>query len=101
MPAITESLVILDARGQPVHLPRAHGAASLAAWTRTAHHDRYFRERFGRLEIAQDFLCHNLPAELLAEIDLATLEISRDTMRGRGFERRLLGSRVTGRLSRG
>ena len=42
-------------------------------------HDRYFRESFGRLEIARDFLRHNLPEPLLAEIDLATLEISEDT----------------------
>ena len=42
-------------------------------------HDRYFRESFGRLEIARDFLRHNLPAALLTEIDLASLEISKDT----------------------
>ena len=35
-------------------------------------HDRYFRESFGRLEIARDFLRQNLPEPLLAEIDLAT-----------------------------
>ena len=42
-------------------------------------HDTYFRESFGRREIAVDFLRHHLPAELLAEIDLETLEISKDT----------------------
>ncbi|WP_157818087.1 Rpn family recombination-promoting nuclease/putative transposase [Candidatus Thiodictyon syntrophicum] len=36
-----------------------------------------FRESFGRREIAVDFLRHHLPAELLAEIDLETLEISK------------------------
>ncbi|WP_295446405.1 Rpn family recombination-promoting nuclease/putative transposase [uncultured Thiodictyon sp.] len=45
-------------------------------------HDRYFRESFGRLEIARDFLFQNLPAALLAEIDLTTLEISKDTYVG-------------------
>jgi len=42
-------------------------------------HDTYFHESFGRREIAVDFLRHHLPAELLAEIDLETLEISKDT----------------------
>jgi predicted transposase/invertase (TIGR01784 family) len=42
-------------------------------------HDAYFRESFGRREIAEDFLRQHLPAEILAEIDLATLEISKDT----------------------
>ena len=42
-------------------------------------HDTYFRESFGRREIALDFLRHHLPPELLAEIDLETLEISKDT----------------------
>jgi hypothetical protein len=41
--------------------------------------DRYFRESFGRLEIAPDFLLQNLPATLLAEIDCTTLEIAKDT----------------------
>ena len=45
-------------------------------------HDRYFRESFGRLEVARDFLRHNLPTALLPEIDLATLEISKDTYVG-------------------
>jgi len=39
-------------------------------------HDTFFRESFGRREIAGDFLRHHLPAELLAAIDLGTLEIS-------------------------
>ncbi|WP_295447099.1 Rpn family recombination-promoting nuclease/putative transposase [uncultured Thiodictyon sp.] len=42
-------------------------------------HDAFFRESFGRREIAQDFLRHYLPASLLARIDLGTLEISKDT----------------------
>ena len=42
-------------------------------------HDCFFRETFGRREIAQDFLHGNLPAALLAEIDLTTLTIAKDT----------------------
>ena len=42
-------------------------------------HDTFFRESFGRREIALDLLRWHLPAELLAEIDLDTLEISKDT----------------------
>ena len=42
-------------------------------------HDTFFRESFGRREIAVDFLRHHLPPELLAEIDLETLESSKDT----------------------
>jgi hypothetical protein len=42
-------------------------------------HDRYFRETFGRVEIARDFLRHHLPGELLASVDLSTLEVSPDT----------------------
>jgi len=42
-------------------------------------HDRYFRESFARVEVARDFLAHQLPAALLAEVDLATLEIAPDS----------------------
>ena len=42
-------------------------------------HDSFFREGFGRTEIAQDFLRHHLPAALLDEIDLATLTVAKDT----------------------
>jgi predicted transposase/invertase (TIGR01784 family) len=42
-------------------------------------HDRYFRESFGRVEVARDFLRHNLPADLLALVDLETLEVSSET----------------------
>ena len=42
-------------------------------------HDAFFRESFGRREIAQDFLRHHLPAPLLAVIDLETLEIAKDS----------------------
>ncbi len=44
-----------------------------------APHDTYFRESFSRRDIAEDFLRHHLPAPLLAELDLATLEVSKDT----------------------
>jgi predicted transposase/invertase (TIGR01784 family) len=42
-------------------------------------HDTYFRESFGRREVALDFLRVQLPAELLAELDLDSLEIGKDT----------------------
>jgi predicted transposase/invertase (TIGR01784 family) len=42
-------------------------------------HDAYFRESFGRSEIASDFLRVHLPAAVFAEIDLDSLEISKDT----------------------
>jgi hypothetical protein len=42
-------------------------------------HDRYFRESFGHIEVARDFLRHQLPHALLALVDLDTLEIAPDT----------------------
>ncbi len=59
----------------PTHQPAS-------PWANSAPHDRYFRESFARLEVARDFLRQTLPAALLAEIDLTTLEISKDTYVG-------------------
>ncbi|WP_200250058.1 Rpn family recombination-promoting nuclease/putative transposase [Lamprobacter modestohalophilus] len=42
-------------------------------------HDVYFRERFTRREIAQDFLRQQRLAELLEVVDLDSLEISKDS----------------------
>jgi predicted transposase YdaD len=42
-------------------------------------HDCFFRENFGRPAIGQDFLRCQLPAALLAEVDLTTLTIAKDT----------------------
>jgi predicted transposase/invertase (TIGR01784 family) len=42
-------------------------------------HDCFFRESFGQIAIAGDFLRHTLPDELLALVDLDTLTISKDT----------------------
>jgi hypothetical protein len=42
-------------------------------------HDTFFRESFSRREVALDFLRWHLPAELLAEIDLDTLDIGKDS----------------------
>jgi predicted transposase/invertase (TIGR01784 family) len=42
-------------------------------------HDTFFRESFTRREVACDFLRCRLPPELLAELDLTTLEISKDS----------------------
>jgi predicted transposase/invertase (TIGR01784 family) len=45
----------------------------------TSPHDTYFRESFGRREVARDFLSCWLPPRLLADIDLDSLEIAKDT----------------------
>jgi len=42
-------------------------------------HDTFFRDSFTRREVAHDFLRCQLPADLLAELDLTTLEIGKDT----------------------
>ncbi|NEV65164.1 Rpn family recombination-promoting nuclease/putative transposase [Thiorhodococcus minor] len=42
-------------------------------------HDCFFRENFGRPALAEDFLRHHLPAPILAEIDLSTLAIEKDS----------------------
>jgi predicted transposase YdaD len=38
-------------------------------------HDRFFRESFGRPEIARNFLEEYLPAELRSALDLSVLEL--------------------------
>jgi len=45
----------------------------------TTPHDRFFRETFGRREIATDFLACYLPTEIRVEVDLTGLAISKDT----------------------
>jgi hypothetical protein len=42
-------------------------------------HDTYFRESFSRREVALDFLRAQLPAGLLAEIELDSLMIAKDS----------------------
>lgn len=42
-------------------------------------HDRFFRETFSRLEIARDFIQHYLPHEVVAILDLDTLELQKDS----------------------
>ena len=42
-------------------------------------HDCFFRENFGRPAIAQDFLRHHLAPAILAEIDLDSLTIAKDS----------------------
>ncbi len=42
-------------------------------------HDRFFKEVFSRRENARDFLQHYLPPELRSQLDLSTLEISKDS----------------------
>jgi hypothetical protein len=55
-------------------------------------HDVYFRERFTRREIAQNFLRWHLPAELLAFVDLDSLEISKDSLGVQGVAGLVFGS---------
>jgi len=42
-------------------------------------HDRFFRETFSRMEIAQGFLDEYLPDEIRRQIDLSTLDIVKDS----------------------
>ncbi|HUM71800.1 MAG TPA: Rpn family recombination-promoting nuclease/putative transposase, partial [Chloroflexota bacterium] len=38
-------------------------------------HDRFFKETFGRIEVARDFFAHYLPETVTAVLDLDTLEL--------------------------
>ena len=42
-------------------------------------HDRFFKELFSRLEVAQDFVRHYLPTEIVALLDVTTLDIVKDS----------------------
>ncbi len=42
-------------------------------------HDSFFRETFGRKEIASEYLRWHLPSELVAQIDFESLTISKDS----------------------
>ena len=42
-------------------------------------HDKFFKEAFSRPEVARDFLTQQLPSAVLAQIDLDTLELQKDT----------------------
>jgi predicted transposase/invertase (TIGR01784 family) len=42
-------------------------------------HDRFFRETFSRLEVARDFLTEYLPSEVVAVLNLDTLELQKDS----------------------
>ena len=42
-------------------------------------HDRFFKELFSRQEAARDFLQNYLPADVAQLLDLASLEISKDS----------------------
>jgi len=39
-------------------------------------HDEFFKFALGRPETARDFLSHYLPAEVAAQLDLATVELA-------------------------
>jgi predicted transposase/invertase (TIGR01784 family) len=42
-------------------------------------HDKFFKEAFSYPEVARDFLAQQLPSDVLAHIDLNTLELQKDT----------------------
>ena len=42
-------------------------------------HDRFFKETLTRQEVGRDFLIHYLPGELVALLDVDSLEISKDS----------------------
>ena len=42
-------------------------------------HDRFFKETFSRIEVARDLLANYLPAEVVALLDLDTLEARPDS----------------------
>lgn len=42
-------------------------------------HDHFFRQQFSRRQVAIDFIEQLLPPEIVAELDLATLEISQES----------------------
>jgi predicted transposase/invertase (TIGR01784 family) len=42
-------------------------------------HDHFFRYAFSQVEIARDFLIHYAPAAVVAEFDLATLEVTAES----------------------
>ncbi len=41
-------------------------------------HDKFFKEAFARPEVARDFLSRRLPSEVLAQLDLNTLQLQKD-----------------------
>lgn len=49
-------------------------------------HDKLFKETFGDVTVAQDFLQHYLPSSLLKVVDLASLEISNDSFIEEGLQ---------------
>ena len=42
-------------------------------------HDRFFKEMFSRLEVARDFLHHNLPPQIRCNLDLDHLVLKKDS----------------------
>jgi predicted transposase/invertase (TIGR01784 family) len=42
-------------------------------------HDGFFKRLFGDLEVAQDFMQCYLPPEILARLDLATLQVESES----------------------
>jgi predicted transposase YdaD len=42
-------------------------------------HDRFFKETFGKVEVAKDFLNNYLPENIIKVIDVDTLEPQKDS----------------------
>lgn len=42
-------------------------------------HDKFFKETFGNVVVAQDFLCNYLPTAVIQHIDMQTLEPQKDS----------------------
>ena len=48
-------------------------------------HDKFFKKSLAHVDIAKDFFQHNLPAKVLADIDLNTLTLEPTFLSIRGF----------------
>jgi predicted transposase/invertase (TIGR01784 family) len=48
-------------------------------WKRSNPHDGFFKELFSRPEVAADFLANYLPPEIVAPLDLGSLELMKDS----------------------
>ncbi|MBF0524033.1 MAG: Rpn family recombination-promoting nuclease/putative transposase [Deltaproteobacteria bacterium] len=46
----------------------------------TSHHDKFFKKMFSGQDLAKDFLANYLPAGVLGQLDLSTLETTTDSL---------------------
>ena len=42
-------------------------------------HDKFFKETFGRVEVARDFLRNYLPAPVLTQLNLSQIQLEKET----------------------